>query len=160
MLVVERFLACRMLKRMAGVYKSIDLYYIYNTQLPTTFEYVHNNEIVIDSILESSVHEDGDSFKKEQHWIITSPNNIPLPHHHHCKQAFYPTCNNCFEYVHKNEIIIDSILVSSVHEDGNSFSMNVCCHTKRETRIIRCTYLGLYVCIVPMGKNYNQPKSI
>ena len=47
------------------------------------------------------------------------------------------------EYVHKNEIIMDSILESSVQEDGNSFSMNVCCYTKREARPFPCTYLSL-----------------
>ena len=36
-----------------------------STQLASTFEYLHKNEIVMDSILQSSVHEDGSSFKKE-----------------------------------------------------------------------------------------------
>ena len=46
---------------------------------------------------------------------------------------------------------MDSILESSVHEDGNSFSMNGCCHTKRE-----CTYLRAKSIIKQNPSNLNH----
>ena len=103
------------------------------------------NEIVIDSILQSSVHGDGDSFKKEQNWITSPHDNIPPPTTTTTMIVGKDSIQlpTAFEYVHKNDIITDSILESSVHEDGNSFSMTVYCHTKREARPIRYTYLSL-----------------